>query len=65
VLILKPMGEIVEQTDLIERGLKPEHSFLVVIDGTNALHKAVVEVFGELKTLPFSITSKCPTCADG
>jgi transposase-like protein len=32
--------------DLIERGLDPEHSLLVVIDGAKALHKAVVEVFG-------------------
>jgi putative transposase len=33
-------------TDLIERGLNPERSLLVVIDGAKALHKAVVEVFG-------------------
>jgi transposase-like protein len=32
--------------DLIERGLNPERSLLVVIDGAKALHKAVVEVFG-------------------
>jgi len=32
--------------DLIERGLDPGHSLLVVIDGAKALHKAVVEVFG-------------------
>jgi putative transposase len=32
--------------DLIERGLKAEHSLLVVIDGAKALHKAVAEVFG-------------------
>jgi putative transposase len=32
--------------DLIERGLDAEHSLLVVIDGAQALHKAVVEVFG-------------------
>jgi len=31
---------------LIERGLDPGHSLLVVIDGAKALHKAVVEVFG-------------------
>jgi transposase-like protein len=33
-------------TDLIERGLNPERSLLVVINGAKALHKAVVEVFG-------------------
>jgi len=32
--------------DLIERGLNPERSLLVVIDGAKALHKAVMEVFG-------------------
>ncbi len=32
--------------DLVERGLDPERSLLVVIDGAKALHKAVVEVFG-------------------
>lgn len=32
--------------DLIERGLDTERSWLVVIDGAKALHKAVVEVFG-------------------
>jgi transposase-like protein len=32
--------------DLIERGLNPERSLLVEIDGAKALHKAVVEVFG-------------------
>src|SRR5215472_12755207 len=32
--------------DLIERGLSPERSLLVVIDGAKALHKAVMEVFG-------------------
>ena len=32
--------------DLIERGLDPERSLLVVIDGAKALHKAVSEVFG-------------------
>jgi transposase-like protein len=33
-------------SDLIERGLNPNRSLLVVIDGARALHKAVVEVFG-------------------
>ena len=32
--------------DLIERGLNPDRSLLVVIDGAKALHKAVMEVFG-------------------
>src|SRR5271167_1957192 len=32
--------------ELVERGLDPERSLLVVIDGARALHKAVVEVFG-------------------
>ncbi len=32
--------------DLIERGLNPNRSLLVGIDGAKALHKAVVEVFG-------------------
>jgi putative transposase len=32
--------------DLIERGLNPGRSLLIVIDGAKALHKAVVEVFG-------------------
>jgi transposase-like protein len=32
--------------ELVERGLDPERSLLVVIDGAKALHKAVVEVFG-------------------
>jgi putative transposase len=32
--------------DLIKRGLNPERSLLVVIDGAKALQKAVVEVFG-------------------
>jgi hypothetical protein len=31
---------------LVERGLDPDRSLLVVIDGAKALHKAVVEVFG-------------------
>lgn len=33
-------------SDLVERGLAPERSLLIVIDGAKALHKAVVEVFG-------------------
>jgi putative transposase len=33
-------------TDLVERGLDPGRSLLIVIDGAKALHKAVVEVFG-------------------
>jgi transposase-like protein len=33
--------------ELVERGLDPERSLLVVIDGAKALHKAVVEVFGD------------------
>lgn len=33
-------------SELIERGLNPNRSLLVVIDGARALHKAVVEVFG-------------------
>ena len=32
--------------ELVERGLNPDRSLLVVIDGAKALHKAVVEVFG-------------------
>ena len=32
--------------DLIERGLDPNHSVLIAIDGAKALHKAVVEMFG-------------------
>jgi len=32
--------------ELVERGLDPERSLLIVIDGAKALHKAVVEVFG-------------------
>jgi transposase-like protein len=32
--------------DLVERGLDPNRSLLIVIDGAKALHKAVVEVFG-------------------
>src|SRR5271166_563582 len=32
--------------DLIERGLDPNRSLLIVIDGAKALHKAAVEVFG-------------------
>ncbi len=33
-------------TDLIERGLDPNRTILVVIDGAKALRKAVLEVFG-------------------
>jgi transposase-like protein len=33
-------------SDLVERGLDPNRLLLVVIDGAQALHKAVVEVFG-------------------
>jgi transposase-like protein len=33
--------------DLIERGLNPDRTILVVIDGGKALRKAVLEVFGE------------------
>ena len=33
--------------DLIERGLNPDRTILVVIDGAKALRKAVLEVFGE------------------
>jgi putative transposase len=32
--------------ELVERGLDPERSLLLIIDGAKALHKAVVEVFG-------------------
>jgi putative transposase len=32
--------------ELVERGLDPDRSLVVVIDGAKALHKAVVEVFG-------------------
>jgi putative transposase len=32
--------------DLVERGLDPNRSLLIVIDRAKALHKAVVEVFG-------------------
>jgi len=32
--------------DLVERGLATDRSLLIVIDGTKALLKAVVEVFG-------------------
>lgn len=32
--------------DLIERGLDPHRTILVVIDGAKALHKAVIETFG-------------------
>ncbi|MGH6823867.1 MAG: IS256 family transposase [Methylocella sp.] len=32
--------------ELVERGLDPNHSLLIAIDGAKALHKAVVEVFG-------------------
>jgi putative transposase len=32
--------------DVVEHGLDPVHSLLVVIDGAKALRKAVVEVFG-------------------
>jgi putative transposase len=32
--------------ELVERGLDPDRSLLVVIAGAKALHKAVVEVFG-------------------
>jgi transposase-like protein len=41
-------------TDLIERGLDPERSLLVVIDGAKALHKAVSEVFG-----PRALIQRC------
>jgi transposase-like protein len=34
-------------TDLIERGLNPNRTILVVLDGAKALRKAVLEVFGE------------------
>jgi len=40
--------------DLIERGLDPERSLLVVIDGAKALHKAVSEVFG-----PRALIQRC------
>ena len=39
---------------LIERGLNPNRSRLVVIDGAKALHKAVVEVFGE-----YALVQRC------
>ena len=32
--------------DLVERGLDPSRSLLIVIDGAKALHKAVAEVLG-------------------
>src|SRR6266852_5015835 len=32
--------------DLVERGLDTNRSLLIVIDGAQALHKAVIEVFG-------------------
>ena len=41
-------------SDLVERGLDPEHPLLVVIDGAKALHKAVVEVFG-----PQALIQRC------
>ena len=33
--------------DLIARGLRFEHGILAVLDGSKALHAAVVKVFGE------------------
>jgi transposase-like protein len=33
--------------DLIERGLDPHHTLLVVIDGAKALRRAVIDTFGE------------------
>ena len=33
--------------DLVARGLRYEHGILAVLDGSNALRKAVVKVFGE------------------
>ena len=41
-------------SDLVERGLNPERSLLVVMDGAKALHKAVVEVFG-----PRALIQRC------
>jgi len=41
-------------SDLVERGLNPERSLLVVIDGAKALHKAVLEVFG-----PRALIQRC------
>ena len=35
-------------SDLVERGLDPEQGMLLVIDGSNALRKAVRAVFGEV-----------------
>jgi hypothetical protein len=32
--------------DLVERGLDPNRSLLIVIDDAKALHKGVVEVLG-------------------
>src|SRR5216684_3057466 len=40
--------------ELVERGLDPDRSLLVVIDGAKALHKAVVEVFG-----PHALIQRC------
>jgi transposase-like protein len=40
--------------DLVERGLDPNHSLIIVIDGAKALHKAVVEVLG-----PQALIQRC------
>jgi putative transposase len=50
--------------DLIERGLNPNRALLVVIDGAKALHRAVVDTFGERALIQRCQAHKKPNVLD-
>jgi putative transposase len=50
--------------DLVDRGLRYEHGILAVLDGSKALHKAVVKVFGERALIQRCTLHKRRNCID-
>ena len=50
--------------DLVDRGLRYEHGILAVLDGSKALRKAVVKVFGERALIQRCTLHKRRNCTD-
>lgn len=50
--------------DLVDRGLRYEHGILAVLDGSKALRKAVVKVFGERALIQRCTLHKRRNCID-
>ncbi len=50
--------------EMVERGLRYEHGILAVLDGSKALHKAVVKVFGERALMQRCTLHKRRNCID-